>query len=54
LFCIELLEEVVINPDVLPMSRDELDEYLKGRTWYFHRFESGMQLKILKTTLILF
>jgi len=37
LFCIELLEEVVINLDVLPMSREELDEYLKRRTWYFVR-----------------
>jgi 4-hydroxy-4-methyl-2-oxoglutarate aldolase len=29
----DFLEWVDANPDLVPMSREELDQYLKGRTW---------------------
>ncbi len=29
----DFLKWVDANPDLIPMTRDELDEYLKGRTW---------------------
>jgi 4-hydroxy-4-methyl-2-oxoglutarate aldolase len=29
----DFLQWVDANPDLLPMTREELDEYLKGRTW---------------------
>jgi hypothetical protein len=29
----DFLEWVDANPDLLPMTREELDQYLKGRTW---------------------
>ena len=29
----DFLQWVDANPDLLPMSREELDGFLKGRTW---------------------